>query len=122
MDSKPQCNHISIGREKWTWLPVVNHAGADVRPHPWCVHCGVVKNISEDRAYKLGYWMNILSRIADRFSLKQVQKRCIANELTRYEGFNDNYFVCGSIQKQIFLNIIKKYSKINIKAVESFIY
>ena len=117
-----KCLHKSCGREKRVWLPTSDYYGRDLELHPWCVHCGVVKNISDDRAHKLGYWMNILSKIADRFSLKQVQKRCIAKELAAYEWFDDNYFINGSAQKALFKNIVKKYCKINTNSIESFFY
>ncbi len=113
---------MSSGREKWVWLPADVHSGADVRSHPWCVHCGVVKNISDDRAHKLGYWMNILSKITDRFSIKQVQKRLTAKELTSHELFNDIYGITGFSQKELFKNIVAKYCNINAQSIDSFIY
>ncbi len=116
------CVHRSCGRDKRVWLPLSDHSVADVKLHPWCIDCGVVKNISDDRGHKLGYWMNILSKISDSFSLKQVQKRCIATELASYEWFNDKYFVSGSSQKALFKNIVKKYCKINVNSLESFFY
>jgi hypothetical protein len=115
------CLHKSCGNEKKVWLPADNF-GTDMLLHPWCIHCGIIKNISDDRGRKLGYWMNILSRIGNKYSLKQVQKRCIAKELTELEGFNDYYFIRGSTQKQIFTNIIKKYCKINENALKSYFY
>ncbi|MFW6173105.1 MAG: hypothetical protein ACOC5T_05115 [Elusimicrobiota bacterium] len=116
------CLHISCGREKKVWLPVRDHSGADVNLHPWCVHCGVVKNISDDRARNLGYWMNILSKISRRFSFKQVQKRCIAKELASHEWFNDTYSITGYSQKELFKNIVAKYCNINVNTIESFFY
>ena len=122
MNIMPQCIHMSCGREKRVWLPVSDHSSGDVKLHQWCVYCGVVKNISDDKVHKLGYWMNILSKIADRFSLKQVQKRFIAKELASHEWFNDSYGITGSSQKELFRNVVAKYCKININAIESFFY
>jgi hypothetical protein len=117
-----KCFHRNCDRDKRIWVPLNNHSGADVKLHPWCMDCGVIKNISDDRGRKLGYWMNTLSKIAASFSLKQVQKRCIAKELASYEWFNDNYFISGSAQKIIFKNIVKKYCNINVNSIDSFFY
>ena len=118
------CFHESCGRESKVWLPLPtgDHFRTDVKLHPWCKHCGLVKNISDDRSHVLGYWMNILSRIADRFSLKQIQKRLIAKELTSHKWFNDTYGITGFSQKELFKNIVKKYCNINAQSIDSFIY
>jgi hypothetical protein len=115
-----KCSHQSCSKEKQEWLPIFDCN--DIARHPWCVHCGVVKNISGDRFYKLGYWMNVLSKIANRYSLKQVQKRNIAKELASHELFNDDYCIDCSAQKTIFINIVKRYCKLNTNCIESFIY
>jgi hypothetical protein len=90
--------------------------------HPWCIHCGAVKNISDGKGKKLGYWMNILAKINERYSLKQVQKRNISRELVSNEIFNDIYFINCSAQTTIFKNIVKKYCKINTNSIDSLIY
>ena len=117
-----KCTHQSCGKDKRVWLPDDLYFGSDVKLHPWCINCGVVKNISDDRGHKIGYWMNVLTRISNRYSLKQVQKRCIAKELTSHECFNDSYFINCSMQKKIFTSIVKNYSNINFKSLEPFIY
>jgi len=81
-----------------------------------------VKNISDDKAHELGYWMNILSKIADRFSLKQIQKRLIAKELNSHELFSDTYGITGFSQKEMFKEILKKYCNIDTHNIDSFIY
>ena len=116
------CSHKSCGREKRVWLPTNDYLGADINLHPWCVYCGVVKNVSDDKAHKLGYWLNILSSIANRFSLKQVQKHLISKELVSYDCFNDTYGISGFLQKELFKKIVKKYCNINARSVDSFIY
>lgn len=118
------CFHESCCQENKVWLPLPtnDHFRTDVKLHPWCKHCGLVKNISEDRAHKLGYWMNILSKIADHFSIKQIHKRLIAKELTSHELFNDTYSITGFSQKELFKKIVKKYCKINLNSIESFFY
>ena len=119
-----KCSHKSCGRESNVWLPLIldDRYGTDVRLHPWCIHCGLVKNISNDRAHEIGYWMNILSRIAYQFSFKQIQKRLIAKELTSNKYFNDSYVITGFSQKELFKKIVKKYCNINAQSIDTFIY
>ena len=116
------CLHINCGNEKRAWLAVNHFHSSDVKLHHWCIKCGIVKNISGEKFYKFGYWMNILSKIAKHYSFTQVQKRSIAKELASHELFNDNYIIDGSSQRIIFINIVIKYCAINKKCIESFIY
>ena len=66
--------HQSCGRGEEIWFPV---EGIGLIPHPWCIKCGVVKNISDDKAKRLGYWINVLSDIVNNFKLTKVQQRLI---------------------------------------------
>ena len=116
------CNHESCSREKRIWLPIDHYSnGTDASLHHWCIHCGLVKNISDDRAKRMGYWMNILSKISYHFSFTQCQKRLIANELRSYDQFEDGYGTTGSAQKELFGKIVKKYCNININTIYSFV-
>jgi len=115
-----KCSHQSCGKEYQEWLPMFDCN--DIVRHPWCVKCGRVKNITEDKAKKLGYWINILSKLTNHYSLKQVQKRGISIELANHEDFNDIYGITGSYQKELFKKIIKKYCIIDFKIVDSLVY
>jgi hypothetical protein len=115
------CRHKSCSKKERLWLSVKNDGKGDVVLHPWCINCGLVKNLSDDRSYRIGYWMNVLSLIAKQFSLKQVQKRLIAKELKAHEDFDDVYGVTGSAQRELFIKIIRKNSGINEKNIDSFI-
>lgn len=113
---------MSCGKDERVWLPVSDNCVSDIYLHPWCVNCGIIKNLSDDKGKNIGYWMNVLSKIADRFSLKQVQRRQIAKELLSIEWLNDKYSIRGSAQKDIFKKIVNKYSRIDIGFIESYIY
>ena len=114
------CSHESCNHEENIWLPRENNLGSDVALHPWCLHCGLVKNISDDRPKKIGYWMNILSKLSYRFSIPQCQRRLIALELNTSEEFTDLYGITGSAQKEFFTNIVKKYYSICRNEIYSF--
>lgn len=114
-----RCSHQSCGLEKQEWLPIYN--SSDVAKHPWCVKCGQVKNITDDKGKKFGYWINILSKIAKYYSLTDVQLRCINKELSSRYEFDDSYSLTKSYQKKIFKNILSKYYNINSNVIDSII-
>ena len=106
------CSHQGCPQDQKLWLPVEVAGRGDVVRHEWCVCCGVVKNVSDDRPRKLGFWMNMLSFVAFHFGLKKVQVRLIAKALENNFVFSDLYGVTGSGQKAEFVRIIGLYSRI----------
>ena len=117
-----ECSHKSCSYEEKIWLPLEISHNSEAALHPWCIHCGLIKNISDDHAHKAGYWINILSTLAKHYSLKQIQKRLIIKEINLHEFFKDTYSITGSIQKKLFIRIIKKYCNINSRIIDSLIY
>ena len=117
-----KCYHESCGNERRVWLPWGRSLKSDVSLHHWCIHCGVVKNISDDRPKKMGYWTNVLSRIAKRFSLTQSQKRLVVKGLESHECFDDSYGTTGSVQKEVFVKAIKKYCSLHESIIDSYVY
>ena len=115
------CLHESCSPEKKIWLPVENNHRADIALHPWCIHCGLVKNISGDKPKKIGYWINILSRMSYQFSFTQCQKRLIAKELQSNEEFEDIYGINATSQKELFIKIVQKYCNLSGNNIDSFI-
>jgi len=106
------CSHESCGREHRIWLPKNINASDDTRAtssngksdvslHYWCILCGCVQNISDDRPKKIGYWMNVLSKIARECLVTQSQKRLVVKELESYECFDDMYGTTGSAQREV---------------------
>lgn len=106
------CSHKSCLRDEKIWLPVDAAHKGDVVLHEWCVHCGLVKNLSDDRPRKLGFWMNVLSFVAFHFGLKKVQVRLIAKKLTENYVFSDLYGVTGSGQKAEFIRIVRAVGRV----------
>jgi hypothetical protein len=117
------CDHKTCGYEDrvWLYLDESGHA-SDLMRHPWCIKCGLVKNISDDRPKKVGYWINILSRIVKHFSISQCQKRLIIREIQTSEYFTDLYGITGSTQKKLFLKIIEKYCRIPSHVMYTLVY
>ena len=116
------CSHESCRNERRVWLPEGRSSKSDVSLHPWCILCGIVQNISDDRPRKMGYWINIISRIAKRFSLTQSQKRLMVKELESHECFDDLYGTAGSSQKEVLVKIVTKYCDLCESTIDSYIY
>ena len=115
------CRHESCGREFRVWFQLENVV-SDVVPHPWCKNCGLIKNVSDDRPKKFGYWMNILSRIKNKYSLKKVQTRLVSNNLKSNNYFNDTYGITGTAQNIEFVKTVSRICKIPEKSINSLIY
>lgn len=105
------CDHENCPREQYVWFPTGNIRYAEIQKHPFCKHCGTLKNISDDQGKKLGYWMNILARMQHEFPLTRVQHRLISQALTDHEDFLDLYGISLDSQKEIFIKTITSYSK-----------
>lgn len=121
MDVRISCVHQSSSDKEW--LPSLDGI---LRPHPCCANCGVVKNISYDKAKEMGYYVNVLSEIKRYlgkrgFKLSKAQLRLILKELENTERFNDSYWVRGSVQKSIFISAVRKYSSLSPSFIESFL-
>ena len=102
------CKHESCGTAEKVWLPYkFEGRSRGLKPHSYCVRCGVVKNISPDRAKPMGYYTNILARLG----ITKVQIRLIAKELERTD-FDDVYSMMRSEQEKVFINAVKTYSKV----------
>ena len=115
------CEHKICGKEKRVWLPNTEPRFGSIEKHPWCITCGLVKNISDDRPKSIGYWMNILSIISTDHDLKQVQKRLIAKEIEDSDIFHDSFGSFGSDQKKMFIKILRKYIFINSSKIDTLI-
>ncbi len=100
------CKHESCGVTENIWLPYkYDGRSRGLKSHPYCIHCGVVKNISTDRAKPMGYYMNRLTRM----SITKVQMRLIVKELER-RNFDDSYFLTRSDQEKLLNQVLQKYT------------
>ena len=102
------CKHESGGAAEKVWLPYeFEGRSRGLKPHSYCIHCGVVKNISADRAKPMGYYTNILARRG----ITKVQMRLIVKELENAD-FDDSYSMTGSEQEKVFSSVVQKYYKV----------
>jgi hypothetical protein len=101
------CEHESCGAAEKVWLPYeLEGRSRGLKPHSYCIHCGVVKNISPDRAKPMGYYTNMLARMP----ITKVQMRLIVKELESMD-FDDAYSMTGSEQGKVFSSVVQKYCK-----------
>ena len=101
------CKHECCGAAEKVWLPYeFEGRSKGLKPHLYCIHCGVVKNISPDRVKPLGYYVNELAKMP----ITKVQMRLIIKELEAL-GFDDAYSMTKSAQEEIFRRVIRKYCK-----------
>ena len=109
--------HKSCGVAEKVWLPYeFEGRSRGLKPHSYCIHCGIVKNISSDRAKRMGYYTNILPRLG----ITKVQIRLIAKELEKTD-FDDVYFITRAQQEKLFIKAVKKYSKVPEDRLRAFL-
>ncbi len=114
-----KCEHESCGNKEKIWLPhLVRDEEYGLRSHPYCVHCGAVKNISGDAPKKIGHYVNILAKLRNNFRISDAQIRLIVNELKGIEDFEDPYWTTGIAQEKMFLASLKKYCNIQGNQVQ----
>lgn len=102
-----RCKHESCGAAEKVWLPYeFEGTRRGLKPHPYCIHCGTVKNISSDKAKTMGHYTNMLARMP----ITKVQLRLIIKELKNMD-FDDAYSMTKSEQEKVFSSVVRKYCK-----------
>ena len=119
-----KCEHEDCGHDERVWLPINNEPAGTLR-HPYCKHCGVVKNLSSDRAVGIGYFMNALSSMK-RLNRKEklvtdTQIRLISKELMGIDDFEDKYWIRGSSQEDLFIKTVRKHCNLSESYIRSFL-
>ncbi|KAB2946175.1 MAG: hypothetical protein MPEBLZ_00362 [Candidatus Methanoperedens nitroreducens] len=119
-----KCEHVDCGNIEKVWLPyIIRERPIVLKSHPYCIHCGMVKNIGSDRAVGSGYFINALSQLEKHLKLpgSSVRMRLVAKDLENIEDFEDNYSMTKFAQEKIFINIIKKYYKLPDGIIQKFL-
>ncbi len=113
------CMHISCSPGRGVWLPLVTNVGFDaqIKKHPYCENCGIIKNLGGERAKSIGYYTDVLIAIREyvnnRHSMMpkftKTQVRLIAKELESNDLFWDPYGTNVDIQRDKFIEEVRKY-------------
>lgn len=101
------CTHHRCGRESYLWSLEQESKYAETVKQPYCIHCGLFENISEYKAKKIGFWVNITARLADEYALSQVQRRLIVQQLTNTDEFTDTYGLSFKSQLQFYIQTVQ---------------
>ena len=113
------CKHICCGAAEKVWLPYeFEGRSRGLKPHSYCILCGIVKDTSSrsKKAKGMGYYMDILARL----ELTKVQIRLIAKELEGVK-FDDAKFMTRRQQKRLFIRAVKKYSSVREDRIRAFL-
>ena len=113
-----RCLHTSSNDR--VWLPTERGV---LKKHPYCISCGVVKNISSDRGKRLGYFANVLANLKKYlegrgYKVSQAQIRLILKDLEKMD-VDDVYSFSFSKQKNIFVKVVTKHIRVRRELVES---
>ena len=106
------CEHNSCGSTEKVWLPYF-YGGRErgLKPHPYCMECGLIKNLSSDRPHTIGYYMNLLAELGKLYKIAQVQVRLITQEFDA-QGLDDSYGIDRQQQEMLFMKIVKIYTNV----------
>ena len=116
------CEHNSCGSTEKIWLPYYYDSRMrGLRPHPYCMVCGLIKNLSSDRPRTIGYYLNALSELSKTYKIAQVQIRLISQEFER-QRLNDSYGMDRQQQEKLFIGIVRKYVNVPEKALTELLW
>jgi len=111
------CEHKSCGGSEKVWLPYYfKERERGLKPHPFCADCGLVKNLSSERPRDLGYYMNVLAMLGQRYKIVQVQKHLVAMEIDRL-ALEDGYGMDRKMQEKLFVEIVTRTLNVPARAV-----
>ena len=119
------CEHECCGAAEKVWLPYeFEGRSRGLKPHSYCILCGVVKNMSSKskskKAKRMGDYTNILSRLG--ITNLEVQIRLIAKELERMDfDFSNVNYMTRNQQEKLFIRAVKKYSRVPEDTIRAFL-
>jgi hypothetical protein len=104
-ESMSGCEHKISGSKEKVWLPYY-YEGRDrgLKPHPYCMECGLIKNLSSERPRRIGFFMNVISELGKRYKVAQVQIRLIAQEMEK-QSLEDKFGMDRLQQEKLFIEI-----------------
>ncbi len=134
--------HVECKKEDSIWIPINqnNHlfrkacmydsttcmgraegrSTSDIIPHPYCIKCGVIKNLNmDDYGKPLGFWLEGLNRLVSSRRITHVQRRLISQALFDEPYFADTYAVCRSAQTSFFVSTVQTVCRLSSEEIES---
>ncbi|HUI40045.1 MAG TPA: hypothetical protein VLY86_03900 [Methanothrix sp.] len=112
------CKHKNCGSGEKIWLPYIYRGRVrGLKPHPYCIHCGSVKNLSSEKPKDIGYYMNLIGSLGNRYKIAKVQMRLIALEMIK-EHVSDDYALDRHQQEKLFLKIVRRNLNISERELQ----
>lgn len=111
------CEHKISGSKEKVWLPYY-YEGRDrgLKPHPYCMECGLIKNLSSERPRRVGFFMNVIAELGKRYKIAQVQIRLIALEMDK-QSLDDKFGMDRLQQEKLFIEITTRILNVPERAV-----
>ncbi len=111
------CEHKMSGSREKVWLPYYFEGRErGLKPHPYCIECGLIKNLSSERPRSLGYFMNLISELGSRHKIAKVQVRLIAMEMEKLQ-MDDKFGMDRKQQEDLFVDITTRILNIPPRVV-----
>ena len=117
------CIHRSVSPQDAIWLPPEdksqNHTPSQKRIY--CLGCGAVKYQGSDKAKRIGFFTNLISRINEQVAkerrrgvkglrpITEVQKRLMIREMESKDIFCDPWTATRKLQLVAFKKILKRH-------------
>jgi hypothetical protein len=112
-----ECQHKISGSREKVWLTYYFEGRErGLKPHPYCIECGLIKNLSSEKPRSIGYFMNIIAELGVRHKIAKIQTRIIALEMERLT-FEDKFGMDRKQQEDLFVEITTRILNVPARAV-----
>jgi len=111
------CEHKISGSKEKIWLPYYFEGRErGLKPHPYCIECGLIKNLSTERLHSIGFFMNSLAELGKRYKISKVQTRLIVLEIEK-QALGDKFGLDRTQQEELFIDIATRILNVPARAI-----
>jgi hypothetical protein len=111
------CEHKISGNTQKVWMPYYFEGRErGLKPHPYCIECGLIKNLSSEKPRSIGYFMNIIAELGVRYKIAKIQTRLIALDIERL-ALDDKFGMDRKQQEELFVEITTRILNVPARAV-----
>jgi hypothetical protein len=114
-EGRSSCVHEDCGHRERLYSPPQDRriTRVPIQRIPYCLKCGVLKNVSSDKAKLVGWYTNLLRLVNYNIALSfgkisQAQQRLIISEIDKVQDFEDRYQMTRASQLDMFFVAIHK--------------
>ena len=111
------CEHKISGSIEKIWLTYCFEGRElGLKPHPYCIECGLIRSLSSEKPLSIGYFMNVIAQMGIRHKIAQIQTRLIAQEMERL-ALDDKFGMDRKQQEDLFVEITTRILNVPARAV-----